>query len=320
MGVLTRELSALYRAELSGEEPRLPALPVQYADYAVWQRRWLQGEELEAQLDYWRRQLAELPPLNLPTDYPRPAVQTFDGRAQHFQLGAGVVQSLARLSRQEGATLFMTGFAAFVTLLHRYTGQDDIAVGTPVANRDRAETENLIGFFVNTLVLRADLAGNPTFRELLRRVRETALGAYEHQEMPFDLLVEHLRPERQGDYTPFFQVCYEMKNERVRASESPGLPPAGGEDNHQGTAHFDLTLSLRATPESLGGYLEYSTALFEPDTAAEIVRRYAALLESVAADPEQRLLDIPLGAEEAAGSYAPAFDPAGHADDQFIFN
>src|SRR5205085_8571453 len=196
MGILIREVATLYRAFMTQSLSALPKLPIQYADFAVWQREWLQGEALEAQLAYWRRQLGDNPPvLELNTDRPRPFVRTTRGSRRSLRLSPSLTGELRALSQREGATVYMTLLAAFQTLLYRYTGQDDISVGTPVANRNRAETEDLIGFFVNTLVLRTDLSGRPSFRDLLRRVKEVALGAYAHQDVPFERLVEELRPE-----------------------------------------------------------------------------------------------------------------------------
>jgi hypothetical protein len=206
MGVLIREIGALY-GTLSNRMPSpLPALPIQYADYAVWQRQWLQGEVLEAQLAYWRRQLAGLSVLDLPTDHQRPAVPTFRGAAQGFALSPALSADLLALSRREGVTLFMTLLAAFQALLARYSGQDDIAIGTDIANRNRAEIEELIGFFVNQLVLRTNLSGNPTFRAVLWQVRGICLDAYAHQDLPFEHLVADLQPARHLNRTPLFQV------------------------------------------------------------------------------------------------------------------
>ncbi|MFN2166272.1 MAG: condensation domain-containing protein, partial [Anaerolineae bacterium] len=196
LNVFFRELNELYPALLLGRRPSLPALPIQYADFALWQRQRLQGEQLERQLAYWRKQLGGMTPLELPTDHPRPAIQTFRGAHQPVELPRSLTEALKTLSHSEGATLFMTLLAAFKTLLFRYTGQRDIVIGAPVAGRERAETSNLIGFFVNSLVLRTDLGQNPSFRQLLRQVRDVAVGAYAHQELPFEMLVEELQPAR----------------------------------------------------------------------------------------------------------------------------
>ncbi|RMF32232.1 MAG: non-ribosomal peptide synthetase, partial [Chloroflexi bacterium] len=213
MGILIQEIAVLYDAFSQGRPSPLPELPIQYADFAAWQRKWLQGEVLERQLAYWKEQLADLPPLlELPTDRPRPAVQSFRGRTHSFVLPETLSRAIQELGRREGATLFMTLLAAFQALLYRYTGQERFAVGTPIANRNRAEIEGLIGFFVNTLVLRADFADNPTFRQVLKRVRETALGAYAHQDLPFEMLVDALQPERDLSHTPLFQVMFVLQD------------------------------------------------------------------------------------------------------------
>jgi hypothetical protein len=213
MGVLFRELGAIYEAFADGRPSPLPELPIQYPDYAVWQREWLRGETLENQIGYWKTKLAGAPPiLELPTDRPRPAIQRFHGAKQVRHLPRSLTEKLKQLSLEERATLFMTLLAAFKVLLWRYTNQDDIVVGSPIANRTRAETEDLIGFFVNTLVLRTSLAGNPTFRDLLKRVKEVALGAYDHQDVPFERLVEDLKPDRDPGRNPLFQVSFVLQN------------------------------------------------------------------------------------------------------------
>ncbi|MGH7931425.1 MAG: condensation domain-containing protein, partial [Candidatus Binatia bacterium] len=212
MGVFFREISVLYEAYSNGKPSPLAELPIQYADYAVWQRNRLQGEVLETQLSYWEKQLEDISTLDLPTDRPRPAAQSFRGARLSLELSKELTEGLKALSRKERVSLFMTLLAAFQTLLHRYTGRDDIAVGSPIAGRNRAEIEGLIGFFINTLVLRADLSGNPTFRELLARVREAALGAYDHQDVPFEKLVQELHPERNLNQSPLFQVMFVLQN------------------------------------------------------------------------------------------------------------
>ena len=277
-GVLIAEVAALYQSL-----PLAP-LPVQYADYAVWQRRWLAGETLAAQLDYWKRQLAGAPPLDLPTDHARPALPAYRGATEAFTLPPGLFEALERLSRREGATAFMTLVAAFQLLLARYSGQDDISIGTPVANRSTAEVEGLIGFFVNTLVLRTDLSGDPTFAELLKRVRETALGAYANQDVPFEMVVQALEPERDLSRSPLFQVMFVLQNTPMEARELPGLRLAPIEAA-SGVSAFDLTLSMGRT----GGVVEYSTDLFEPATIRRMTGHFTALLEAAVAGPEQRL-------------------------------
>jgi amino acid adenylation domain-containing protein len=290
--ILLRELSALYAAAIDGRSAELPQLPVQYADYSVWQREWLQGEVLERQLDYWRRQLGgSLPVLDLPTDRPRPPAQTFVGARQDFLLSPALTTAIHRLERQEGATLFMVLLAAFNTLLYRYTGQNDLIVGSPIAGRTRVEVEPLIGFFVNTLALRTDLGGNPSFRELLGRVRESTLGAYSHQDLPFERLVEELQIERDVSRNPLFDVMFVL--DPPATIELPGLEVRSWEP-HNGTAKFDLTLSMQDSPAGISGMLEYNTALFEAATIARLSSHLELLLTAVTADPGQRIDTLPL--------------------------
>jgi hypothetical protein len=244
MGVLVKEVAALYSAFSAGQPAALEELPIQYADYAVWQREWLRGEVLERQLSYWREQLAGAPAvLELPSDHPRPAVQSFRGSFEPVVIGAEVTARLKELSRREGVTLFMLLLSAWQVLLSRYTGTTDIVVGTPIANRQRGEVEGLIGYFVNALALRTDLSGDPTFHELLRRVREVALGAYLHQDVPFEKLVEELEPERSLSYNPLFQVVFALENTPDFNLQLPGLS-IGGVDAEAETAKFDLRLSM----------------------------------------------------------------------------
>jgi amino acid adenylation domain-containing protein len=292
-GVLFREFAAFYTSFAMGWALSLPELPIQYADYAIWHRQWLQGARLETQLAYWKQQLAGAPPvLELPTDRPRPLAQTYRGARQALELSPALTRALKALSLQERITLFMTLLAAFQTLLHRYTGQDDIVVGSTIAGRNRPELEGLIGFFVNTLALRADLSGNPTFRELLGRVHEVALGAYAHQELPFEQLVEELQPTRSLSYEPLFQVMFEFQN-FPRALELPGLE-LSPLDVHTGTAKFDVSLELRQRAEDICGWFEYNTDLFEAATMARLAGHFQSLLEGIVAHPEQRLSDLPL--------------------------
>ncbi|ARU62662.1 hypothetical protein CBW65_18040 [Tumebacillus avium] len=300
MGLIVQEISETYGALAAGQTPLLQALPIQYADYAAWQREWLQGEVLQKQLDYWKNQLGgELPVLNMPTDHPRPAVQTEHGASQTFLMDAELTAKLHRLSQQKGGTLFMTLLAAFNTLLYRYTGQDDIVIGSPIAGRGREEIEGLIGFFVNTLVLRTDLSGQPTFAELVERVKETALQAYEHQDVPFEKLVEVLQPERDMSRSPLFQAMFVLQNAVHTHVELPGVTLSGFEVDSQ-TAKFDLNLFLQENPNGeLSGRLEYSTDLFEGTTITRLIEHFVTLLEAAAEQPEQRIADLPwLGAEE----------------------
>ncbi|HWB39807.1 MAG TPA: condensation domain-containing protein, partial [Gemmatimonadales bacterium] len=258
-GVLSRELTVFYEAFATGFPAALPELPIQYADYAVWQRERLQGERLERELGYWRKQLRGAPPaLELPTDFPRPPMRSTRGAREARLLPARLCDELRALSQREGVTLFATILAAFQTLLARYSGQDDILVGSPIAGRTRVETEGLIGFFVNTLVLRTDLSGDPTFRELLRRVRQVTLGAYDHPEIPFEQLVEELQPERDMSRTPIFQVALALQNLPDPKLELPGLT-LRLETPGSGTAKFDLTLVIFEAGASLRAEVEYCT-------------------------------------------------------------
>jgi amino acid adenylation domain-containing protein len=293
MGLLLRELTALYDAFAVGRPSPLPELPLQYADFAVWQRAWLQGPVLNAQLAYWRRQLAGLPALQLPTDRPRPPVQAFRGAFQPLQLPPALTAALKALSQREGTTLFMTLLAAFKTLLFRYTGQDDVVVGSPIAGRTRAEIEGLIGFFVNSLVLRTDLSGDPPFREALGRVREVALGAYAHQDLPFERLVEELQPARDLSRNPLFQVTFQLLNtpSAPRPTADPDVPPL---DVQRGTSIFDVAFTLWEGPQGLTGGLEYDTDLFDAGTIERMAGHIETLLAGAVADPNQRLSELPL--------------------------
>jgi surfactin family lipopeptide synthetase A len=298
MGILARELGAVYGALVSRGEPPLPPLAVQYADFAVWQRRWLDETELERLLAYWRRQLADLPAiLDLPTDRPRPALRSGRGARLYPVLPRELVAALGAFSRQERATLYMTLLAAFDTLLWRYSGQRDIVVGAPIAGRNRRELEGLIGFFATTLVLRVEVDGQLSFRELVRRVRTVCLEAYAHQDLPFEKLVDVLGPERDLSRTPLFQVMFGLQRPfpRVELGGStlePLLLDAG-------TSNFDLTLSLEERDGALAGWLEYSTDLFDAATIERMVVHYRALLEAAVARPDDRLAALPLlGAAE----------------------
>jgi amino acid adenylation domain-containing protein len=293
IGVFIREAVALYGALSNGAPSPLAELPIQYTDFAVWQREWLQGEVLEGQLGYWRQQLADISVLQLPTDHPRPAVQTSRGKRQSVALPKALSEALKALSRQEGTTLFMTLLAAFKIFLHRYTGQDDLAVGTPIANRNRLEIDGLIGFFVNTLVLRTDLAGNPSFRELLRRVREVCLAAYARQDLPFERLVEELRLERDMSRNPLFQVMFVLENISLRAAELPGLTLSAIEADSE-TALFDLTLQIIDTKQGLTAAFVYNTDLFDAATIARMLGNFQTLLEAVVGDPDKRLSNLAL--------------------------
>ncbi|MBI3472584.1 MAG: amino acid adenylation domain-containing protein [Candidatus Solibacter usitatus] len=293
MNVFFRELSTIYDAFTDGKPSPLPELPIQYSDFAVWQRGWLQADVLQYQLDYWKRQLADLPALQLPCDHPRPPIQTYGGAFQLIKLPAGLSADLKSLSQAEGVTLFMTLLAAFQILLSRYTGQEDVAVGTPIAGRNRVEVEALIGFFVNTLVLRTDLSADLSFRKLLGQVREVCLGAYAHQDLPFEMLVGELQPERDLSRNPLFQVMFQL----IKMPSDEGADwtePAF--DVVRGTSIFDLALHAGEGPHGIVGNWEYSTELFERATILRMSAHLERLLEGIAADPDRpisqlRLLD-----------------------------
>jgi amino acid adenylation domain-containing protein len=301
MGVLYQELSALYEAYRQGGESPLPELGVQYADYAVWQREHLRGEVLDRQLAYWKERLAGAPELlEVPTDHPRPAVQTFRGAQERTELSLELLERLQALGRSEGATLYMVLLGAFQVLLGKYSGSDDIVVGSPAAGRTRKEIEELIGFFVNTLVLRTDLSGDPSFREVLRRAREATLGAYEHQEVPFEKLVAELEPERSLSHTPLFQVMFAQQNAVERGVALAGLDASIVEAELE-TAKFDLFLTAKATAHGLRVGLNYSTDLFDRGTIDRMLGHLARVLEQVAADADVRLSRLALaGPEERA--------------------
>ncbi|MBO0800030.1 MAG: non-ribosomal peptide synthetase, partial [Blastocatellia bacterium] len=291
MGVLAREMGTLYEAFANGRPSPLPELQIQYADFAQWQRQWLQGETLETQLSYWKLRLCGAPTsLALPADRPRPEVQTFRGAHQPLSLPETLSESLRDLSRRKGVTLFMTLLAAFKTLLYRYTGQEDIIVGAPIAGRTQAELEGLIGFFVNALVLRTDLSGNPSFGELLGRVRETVLGAFAHQDIPFEKLVSELQPPRYHNRTPWVSAAFALQNAPTSASalELPGLTLSLLR-MESAAAKNDLILSMSERQTSLGGSFEYNPDLFDAATIARMAGHFQIMLESIASDPDCRI-------------------------------
>jgi len=291
-GVLNRELGSLYQAFVEGRPSPLPELETQYQDFACWQRRWLSDEILQTQLAYWMRQLAGRPPrLALPVDRRRPSAPSASAATHSFLLPAPLARALETLSRQEGITLFMALLAAFQALLHRYTGQEDVVVGSPVAGRNRVEIEGLIGFFVNTLVLRTDLSGDPTVRQLLGRVRHTALAAYSHQDLPFEKLVEALEPERTGEGTPLVQVMFALQNAPASALELPGLA-VGNVEIAGGPAKFDLTVSLTLEDAGLHGTVQYEPALFDAATITRMFEHFRTLLQGIVARPEARVSEL----------------------------
>ena len=292
LGVFIKEMAALYEAFSVGINSPLGELPIQYADYAEWQRGWLRGEIYERQLSYWKQQLGGgSPVLQLPTDRPRPAAQTYKGDLQTRRLPKELLEKLKAVSLDNNATLFMTLAAAYQLLLQRYSGQDDISIGTPIAGRNHAESEELIGFFINTLVLRMDLSGDPTFIELLKQVREVTLGAYAHQAMPFEKLVDAIQPDRNMSHSPLFQVWLVLQNTPLPPLKMPGLTiePVG---MSRGTAKFDLTLSLAETESGLIELIEYSTDLFEEETIRRMMGHYERLLESIVEQPGQRISQL----------------------------
>ncbi|HEV2852358.1 MAG TPA: non-ribosomal peptide synthase/polyketide synthase [Thermoanaerobaculia bacterium] len=310
IGIVVRELEALYGAFSQGLPSPLPELPLQYSDYAAWQRRWLDGPALEEHRAFWRQRLAgPLPPLELPTDRPRPAV--LSGRGARVS-GTVPVDEVRQWSQGEGVTLFLTLLAGFNALLHRYTGQDDLLVGIPIANRNRLETEGLIGFFLNMVPQRTDASGNPTFRELLERVRDGFLGSAPHQEMPFEKLVEDLQPERDLARAPIFQVQLSLQNTPGQALEMPGLTLTMLED-HNRTTKLDLTVLLFEEPGGLRTVLEYSTDLFDEPTMVRLLRHWETLLAGAVAAPGLRLAELPMLTAGEREQLLTGWNPAGTA-------
>nr|MDJ0901724.1 amino acid adenylation domain-containing protein [Xenococcus sp. MO_188.B8] len=296
-GVLLKELTALYKAFCAGKPSPLLELPVQYSDFAVWQRQWLQSEFLETQLNYWKQQLADSPAiLELPTDRPRPPVQTYRGSKELFKIDLDLTQQIKALSQHLGTTLFTTLLAAFQTLLYRYSRQQDIVVGSPFANRNRSEIEDLIGFFANTLVLRTNFADNPSFTELLAQVRQTTLKAYEHQDVPFEQVVEALQPERSLSHSPLFQVGFVLQNAPMGELELPGVTLS--ELHPESTmAKFDLTLSMSETDRGLVGEWEYNTDLFDGSTIERMAAHFQNLLSAIVDNPQLSVAELPLLSE-----------------------
>lgn len=292
IGILIQELAEIYQAISHDLPSLLPKLPIQYADFADWQRKWLQGEILHTQLDYWKQQLSgNLSVLQLTTDRPRPAIQTFSGKKQFLAFPKALSEAVKELNKREGVTQFMTLIAVFKTLLYCYTNQQEILVGSPVAGRTRAETQGIIGFFINTLVLRTNLSGNPSFRALLGRVREVALGAYAHQELPFEKLVEELQPERNLSHNPLFQVMFIMQNAPIPSIELPELTLHPLEVD-SGTSKFDLKFSIWESLEGFNGSLEYKTDLFDDKTIGRMIVHFEILLRNVVEQPDIRLNEL----------------------------
>lgn len=291
-GILNQELGTYYSAFSSGQTATLPPLRIQYADFAVWQRNWLQGEVLAKQMDYWKKQLADVPPtLSLPTDYPRPAMQTFRGEALPFVLSKTLTEKLNLLARQENATLFMVLLAALKVLLSFYTGKEDIVLGAPIANRHQAETKALIGLFVNTLALRTDLSGNPTFQELLDRVRNVALNAYAYQDLPFEKLVEELQPERDLSRNPLVQALFAFQNIPAFSGQFSALQEQDIAHENP-VARFDLELYMQEFAGGIDSYIIYNTDLFKQATIHRMVNHFCILLESITQHPTKRLAEL----------------------------
>jgi amino acid adenylation domain-containing protein len=313
LGVLFGEVASLYGAALRGEPCALARLPIQYADFAAWQREHLAGARLDQQVGWWREHLAGAPALlELPTDHPRPAVRSHRGGLHHFTLPAPLAEELNALARREGATLYMVLLAAFQVLLGRYSGGDDVVVGSPVAGRTRPELEGLIGFFINTIAVRGDLSGDPSFRELLRRVREATLGAFAHQDVPFEKLVEEIAPERSLSYNPLFQSFFVLQNGSRDGLRLPGLE---AESVHvEGlTAKFDLLLAMWEGAEGVGGVIEYAADLFGPATVERMADHFRALLGALARNPERRLSALPLVDEVERGRLLAEWSVSGDA-------
>ncbi|HEU4882248.1 MAG TPA: amino acid adenylation domain-containing protein [Longimicrobium sp.] len=300
--VLMDELATLYEAYLAGRPSPLPELPLQYADFAAWQRGWLTGAELDRQLAYWRGRLAGAPAtLDLPSDRPRPPVQDLRGAVLPFALSPEAARGARALAREGGATVFMVLMAAFTAVLHRWTGDDDMVVGTPILNRPRRELEGVIGFFGNTLPLRADLSGDPGFRQLVARMRETTLEAYAHQDVPFEKLVDELRVERSMSHSPLFQVMFTHQTVGGGDEAPFGQARASGLAPELGTSRFDMTVSVAEAGEQVMGAVEYSVALFDAETVERLTGHFDALIRAAAADPQAPVSTLPLlAAEERA--------------------
>ena len=305
-GILIDELTTLYKAFSTGEPSPLSELPIQYADFAVWQRKWLQGEVLENHLNYWKHKLGSNPPiLQLPTDRSKTKTQKIRGARQAFRLSSHLSDLLKDLSNREGVTLFMILLAAFKVLLYRYSGQSDIIVGADIANRNRAETERLIGFFVNMLVLRTNLSGDPCFRDVLKQIRKVTLEAYAHQDLPFEKLVEELKVERDSGQNPLFEVVFVLHNTPRSSLDVPDIT-FSSLDIDRGATQFDLILSMEEQPEGIRGSWSYNTNLFEDTTITGLLNKFQTLLENIVANPEQNLSNLCLLTTEETGGYKPS--------------
>ncbi|MBU2099173.1 MAG: AMP-binding protein, partial [Gammaproteobacteria bacterium] len=297
MGVLIKEFRELYQAKVRGEDAKLSPLPIQYADYAHWQRNWLQGEVLDGQYGYWEKQLAGIPDLHsLPLDKPRPAIQSYAGRSYASHISSSVHEGLQRLCQQEGATLFMALHAAYSVLLSRYSNERDIVMGSPIANREQAEVSGLIGFFVNTLVLRSDLTGTPGFRDLLRQSRQMLLDAYAHQQVPFEQLVERLQPTRSLSHSPLFQVMLVLQNNKQEDLDLPELELNSVKEDRACVSLFDLTLNVIESPDNdgLAVLWEYNTDLFEAQSIERLAAHFEVLLGSLMSEPDKNVFSLPM--------------------------
>ena len=315
--LLVTELSKLYAAYSTGQPSPLNELPIQYADFAVWQRSWLAGEVLEEHLSYWKRQLAGWTTLQLRTDRPRPDVPSFRGEREIIFVSDVLTEQLKALSAREGATLFMTLLAAWQTLLARYTWQEEIIVGTPIANRTRSEIEGIIGFFVNTLVLRTKMEGNPCFVDFLGHVKEVTLGAYAHQSLPFDYLVDELAPERDLGRHPLFQVFFALNNNPSEPFELSGLTLDGFAGLGM-MSRFDLEMSLLEIDNSLRATLIYNPDLFDVSTVRLMLEHYELLLQAVVEQPQCRVLDLPFDSDEQQNGAAES--SVFQNEDEFVFD
>ncbi|EAZ91849.1 non-ribosomal peptide synthetase [Crocosphaera chwakensis] len=297
MGVFVQELTTLYSGYVEGKKTQLSPLKIQYADFAVWQREWLSGENLQNKIDYWKTKLSGLPPLlELPTDYARPPKQTFQGSHYTFTVSHELTQKLKRLTQDSDVTLFMILLSGFSLLLSRYSRQEDIAIGTPIANRNRQEIEALIGFFLNTLIMRVNIEDNLTVKQLLQQVKKTCLGAYAHQEIPFEKLVEELKPERNLSYSPLFQVMFILQNTPNQKLTLPGLTLSPLDVNFN-VAKFDLTLSMEENESGIQGNWEYNTGLFKRETIERMVNHFKILLKGMVSNPDEKVGKLPLIAE-----------------------
>jgi amino acid adenylation domain-containing protein len=307
LDVLARDLTELYQAYIRHVRAELPKLPVRYVDYAVWQKRRLDGDSVAEDVDYWRHRLRGAATLELPIDHPRPAVTTYRGAQVDMLVPEQPAAALRRLCRDEDATTFMALLAVFGVLLHRHTGQHDISVGVPISGRNRVETENLIGLFVNTLVLRADLSGGPTFRETVRRIREAATEAYAHQELPFERLVEELQPERDMSRNPLFQVMFQFLEPLARTDDAR-VPAPARPDVHRGVSIFDLALHLTEHAGGFVGTLQYSTDLFEASTVERIAERFRVVLRAAVSDPDRPIAELEVMTGEERAQILPCRD------------